>query len=172
MPCTNCHRSKHIVHLIFKLILVKPEARDVSCVCSFALHRPSAVIFDVSVRNEVVPAVMYLQWKDRQCIKIKAVQTETTYPDLQMIFTRSIPSSAQTSGHRLTQPPLTTPKPNTHKRCLSLPHAQTHTCTPKHTPCSVRALGLLIGLYWLTHRTTTCTHLLVGFIFHWRDGVA
>lgn len=74
-----------------------------------------------------------------------------------MIFTRSILSSAQTSGHRLTQPPITTPNPNTPTPFLSR----------TRTPYSVRALGVLIGLYWLTHIPATCTDLLVDFIFFW-----
>lgn len=90
-----------------------------------------------------------------QCVKIKAVQTQTTYPDLHMIFTRSILSSLQTSGHRLTQPTIPNPQPK---------HTYTHT-----------KIDTLFGkgpgyIDWFvltdTPRSTTCTLLLVDFIFH------
>lgn len=136
--------------------ILKPEIYFLST----PLYGPSAVIFDVSISNEVVYAVIHRQWKDKQCINIKAVQTETTYPDLQMIFTRSILSSVQTSSHRLTQSPITIPQPK-HTPMLS----------PPHTPDSVKALCVLIGLYWPTHRTTTYTHLLVDSVFHWLAGL-
>lgn len=95
-------------------------------------------VFDVTVTNEEVRAVIYPQPKDRQCIKIKAAQTETTYHDLHVIFNRSIRSSAQRSAHRLTQSPnrLQTP-PLSYRSVhntqpLSCPHNRLHTVTHTH----------------------------------------
>lgn len=113
-------------------------------------YRASLAVFDVSIVIHGLWAVIYLQRKDRQCIKIKADQTETTYPDLHMIFTRSILSSAQTSARRLTQPP--------NIPTLSIPSQNTHTNT--HTQILSVALpgSGCIDCLVLTHRELLHLH--------------
>lgn len=85
-----------------------------------------------------------------------------------MIFIRSILSSAQTSGHRLTQTPLTNPQLSTQTRAHTL-------FSPIHNNKRARiffsrALGVLTGLYWLTRRNTTRTRLLI--ILFWLAFIA
>lgn len=100
--------------------------------CCFGQNRAFSVGLDVS-RQSISCYIQYLLWMDRegQCIRFKRVQTQTTNPDLHMIFTRSILFSLQTGTHRWTQPAVTTHPPPT----------QTHTHTHIHRADTHRPVG-------------------------------